>query len=403
MAHTGVFRRRRQCLLAGMASVAGMAALGSNWVRAAEPVVIGLDAEFGLDSSLSAQAVELGLRTALAQINAAGGVLGGRMLELVIKDHRSIPARGIRNLTEFAAMPNLVAVFGARFSPVIIEQLPTIKELKLPFMAVWSSADPIVENGMQPNYVFRLSLRDSLAMPKMLTAASERGLSRVGLLLTNTAWGRSNQAAAHKFVASAPQPKIVETAWHNWKDTTLLAQYERLLSAGAQAVLLVANDDEAAILVREIATLPPAKRVPIISHWGITGGEFVKQAGAALHEVDLSVIQTFSFFTADKTVLPHFMKHLAQVSEIRRIDDIRAPVGVAHAYDMMHILARAINLAGSSDRVKVRAALEKVKQHRGLIKLYQPPFTASRHEALGSEELLMARYRSDGVLIPAKK
>jgi branched-chain amino acid transport system substrate-binding protein len=383
--------------------MAGMAGLSSPWLHAAEPVQIGLDAEFGLDQSLSAQAVELGLRTALAEINGAGGVLGGRMLELISKDHRSVPARGIRNLTEFAAMPNLVAVFGARFSPVIIEQLATIKELKLPFMAVWSSADPIVENGMQPNYVFRLSLRDSLAMPKMLTSASSRGLNRVGLLLTNTAWGRSNQAAAQKFVATAPQPKIVDTAWYNWKDTTLLAQYERLLAAGAQAVLLVANDDEAAILMREVATLPAAKRVPIISHWGITGGEFVRQAGNALREVDLSVIQTFSFFTADKTILPHFMKSLATVSDIKRIDEIRAPVGVAHAYDMMHILARAINLAGSTERARVRDALEKVKQHRGLIKLYHPPFTASRHEALGAEELLMARYRSDGVLIPAQK
>ena len=41
------------------------------------PVQIGLDAEFSLDNSLSAQAIELGLRIALAEINAQGGVLGG--------------------------------------------------------------------------------------------------------------------------------------------------------------------------------------------------------------------------------------------------------------------------------------------------------------------------------------
>jgi branched-chain amino acid transport system substrate-binding protein len=380
-----------------------LGAVLSGRVLAAEPVVIGLDGEFGLEQSVSAQAVELGMRTAIAEINAAGGVLGGRNLELLTKDHRSIPARGIRNLTEFAAVPNLVAVFGARFSPVVIEQLPKIKELKLPFMAVWSSADPIIDNGMQPNYVFRLSLRDSLAMPKMLQSASTRGLNKVGLLLTNTAWGRSNQAAAEKHVVIAQQPKIVKTTWYNWRDTTLLAQYESLLAAGAQVVVLVANDDEAAILMKEVAALPPARRVPIISHWGITGGEFVRQAGPALSEVDLSVIQTFSFFTADKTVLAQFMKHLATVSPIRKPDEIRAPVGVAHAYDMVHILAKAINLAGSTGRDAVRVALEKVPQHRGLIKSYKPPFTSTRHEALGPEELMMVRYRSDGALIPAQK
>ncbi|MDB5932142.1 MAG: transporter substrate-binding protein, partial [Polaromonas sp.] len=82
------------------------------------PVRIGLDAEFGLDNSTSAQAVELGLRSAIGEINRAGGVLGGRPVELVTKDHRSIPARGIRKIEEFARMPALVAVFGGRFSPV---------------------------------------------------------------------------------------------------------------------------------------------------------------------------------------------------------------------------------------------------------------------------------------------
>jgi branched-chain amino acid transport system substrate-binding protein len=364
------------------------------------PVRIGLDAEFGLDNSTSAQAVELGLRSAIGEINRAGGVLGGRPIELVTKDHRSIPARGIRNIEEFARMPDLVAVFGGRFSPVIIEELPVLKATKTLFMAPWSSADMIVDNGMHPNYVYRLSLRDSLAMPKLLETASKRGLGRVGLLLTNTSWGRSNLAAAEKFVASSKDVKIVQTAWYNWRDQTLVARYQALRNAGAQAIVLVANDDEAAVLVREVAALPKAERIPILSHWGVTGGEFVRQAGPALNQVDFSVIQTFSFFKADKQALARFMASLAAVSPIRKIEDIDGPVGVAHAYDLMHILARAIDLAGSTDRKAVRDALEKLRQHRGLVKVYAPPFAPGRHEALGARELLIARYRADGVLVP---
>ena len=364
------------------------------------PVRIGLDAEFGLDNSTSAQAVELGLRTAIGEINRAGGVLGGRPLELVTRDHRSIPARGIRNLEEFARTPDLVAVFGGRFSPVVIEQLPTLKASKTLFMAAWSSADMIVDNGMRPNYVYRLSLRDSLAMPKLLDTARKRGLRKVGLLLTNTSWGRSNLAAAEKFVEANKDVRIVQTAWYNWRDQTLVARYQALRAAGAQIIVLVANDDEAAVLVREVAALPPGERMPILSHWGVTGGEFTRQAGPALYQVDFSVIQTFSFFNADKKRLARFMNAAAAVSKIRRIEDIDGPVGVAHAYDLMHILAKAIDLAGSTDRKKVRDALEKVRRHDGLIKTYAPPFTPGRHEALGVRELLIARYRKDGVLVP---
>jgi branched-chain amino acid transport system substrate-binding protein len=365
------------------------------------PVRVGLDAEFGLDNSTSAQAVELGLRTAIAEINRGGGVLGGRPVELVTKDHRSIPARGIRNLEEFARMPDLVAVFGGRFSPVIIEQLPTLKATRTLFLAPWSSADVIIDNGMQPNYVYRLSLRDSLAMPKLLQTAHKRGLERVGLLLTNTSWGRSNLAAAEKFTAANKHITIAQTAWYNWRDQTLIAKYKALRSAGAEAIVLVANDDEAAVLVREVAALPKTERIPILSHWGVTGGEFTRQAGPALNEVDFSVIQTFSFFRADKKQLQRFMSSVATVSSVRRIEDIRGPVGVAHAYDLMHILAKAINLAGSTDRKAVRDALEKVPTHRGLVKTYSPPFTPARHEALSARELLIARYRADGVLVPS--
>jgi branched-chain amino acid transport system substrate-binding protein len=391
----GLTRRRFQAALLA-AGAAPRAALAAD---KAPPVILGIDGEFGLVNSTSAQAVELGVKVAVEQINQAGGVLKGRPLAIVIKDHRSIPARGIRNIEEFAAMPDVLAVFGGRFSPVVIEQLPLLKATRMPFLAVWSAADAIVDNGSAPNFAFRLSLRDGLAMPFMMQEARQRGIERVGLLLTNTSWGRSNQAAVERYAATQRVPQVIGTAWYNWQETTLIDKYHKLIDAGAQAVLLVANDDEAAVLVREMAALPRDKRVPVLSHWGVTGGRFAKEAGPALREVDFSVIQTFSFFRARQPALDRFMA-TARRFGVQRIEDIESPVGVAHAYDMTHILAKAINLAGRADRAAVRDALEHVPSHDGLIKRYAPPFTPQRHEALGPAELLMARYRDDGVIVP---
>ena len=130
--------------------------VGSCWAAEGKPPVqIGLDAEFSLDNSISAQAIEKGMRIAIAEINAKGGVLKGRPLELVTRDNGSIPARGIKNIREFAAIPDLVAVFGGRFSPVLLEEMNTVKETRMLLMAPWSSADPIIDNGMHPNSVFR--------------------------------------------------------------------------------------------------------------------------------------------------------------------------------------------------------------------------------------------------------
>jgi len=372
------------------------------WAAAAEgpPVRVGLDGEFGLTNSTSAEAIEQGIRTAIDEINRAGGVLGGRKLELVTKEHRSMPARGIKNIREFAAMPDLVAVFGGRFSPVVIEELPTLKETKTLFLAPWSSADAIIDNGMEPNYAFRLSLRDSLAMPFMLKHAEKAGARKVGLLLTNTAWGRSNLASAERYFAAGGGPSSAATVWYNWRDASLIDKYEALERAGAEAVILVANDDEAAILVKEVAALPKERRRPIISHWGITGGDFVGQAGPALHEVDFTVIQTVSLFRADPAKVAEVMETTGRLFGIARVEEIRSPVGFVHAYDLTHILARAIDIAGTTDRASVRDALEKVEDYKGLVKHFEHPFTATRHEALGADELLMARFNRDGVLVP---
>lgn len=361
-------------------------------------LLIGIDAEFELIRSTSAQAIHLGAQAAVSEINSAGGLLGGRPLQLVLRDNSSVPARGVENLRQFALMPNLVAVLGGRFSPVILEQLPLIAEHQIPFIAVWSSAEKIVRNDMRPNYVFRVSLHDGIAMPFMLEHLKKRGFARVGLLLSNTAWGRSNLDAAERYLRNARGLSIVASSWINWADTSLISKYLSVKTAGAQALVVVAND-ETAILVREMAALPPAQRVPLILHWGAAGGEFFEQAGAALREVDLHVLQTFSFFTADPALRERFMQSVAPLG-VKRFEDIRSGVGAAHAYDAVHLLAQAIQKAGSADRARIRAALEQLPAWRGLVKSYRPAFTRANHEALSSRELLMARYRDDGVLVP---
>jgi branched-chain amino acid transport system substrate-binding protein len=359
------------------------------------PVYVGLDAELEYAGSTSAQAIRMGMLIAMDEINRAGGVLGGRPLKLVERDNKSLPARSLANLRELAAMPDLVAVYCGRFSPTVLEAIPLIHELKLPLLDPWGSADGIVDNGRSPNYVFRLSLRDSWAMPTMLRHASAKGAKRVGLLLLNTSWGRSNLKAADAYDAAHQEIRIVGTQWFNWADTTFMDKYLALRQAGAEAIVLVANHDEAGRLIREMVALPPAERLPVLSHWGVTGGNFAEDAGADLQQVDFSVVQTYSFIDARR---PQARQVLAAAQRLFGVKDARslaAPVGVAHAYDLTHILARAIDHAGRTDRSAVRAALEQVRDYDGLIKRYARPFTPERHEALSADDVFMARYAPD--------
>ncbi|MGE5548072.1 MAG: ABC transporter substrate-binding protein [Solirubrobacterales bacterium] len=365
----------------------------------AKPIVLGIDAEFGLKNSTSAQSIERGVRTAVEEINQAGGVLG-RPLAVAIKDNRSLPARGIDNIKDFAADPDVVAVFGGRFSPVVFEEAPVAQQTGMILLDPWASADGIIDDTLKPNWVFRLSLRDEYAMPTMMSYARDRGLRRVGLLLANTAWGRSNLASAERHLAGSPDMAIVGRAWFNWGEQSLLPQYRQLLAAGAQAVVFVTNDVEGALLIREIAGLPPDERRPVIFHWGITGGTFVEQAGDALRTVDHAVVQTFSFLSARPDRVKKVLATTSRLFGLSTAEQVEAPVGFAHAYDLTHILAKAIALAGTAERGAVRDALERVTNHDGLVRTYARPFAPGHHEALPREQVFMARYRSDGVLAP---
>lgn len=386
-------------LLAVMALMALGVAAPDSVARAAEPVRIGVDAEFGLNGSTSAQAIERGISVAIAEINAGGGVLGGRPLELVRRDNRSVPARSRENLTELAAMPDLVAVFCGRFSPVVLENLDLVHQLGLILLDPWASADGIADNGRQPNYVFRLSLRDRWAMPAMMRHATVRGANRIGVLAPNTGWGRSGVAAIER--TSGPgMPIVAGISWYNWGDKSLARPYVELLRKGAQAVLFIANDAEGAVLIREVAAMPANERLPLIMHWGVTGGSLAQSAGDAMSSLDLSVVQTFSFLAADQRRVARFLDSWQGLYGPTRPDAIAAPVGVAHAYDLTHILARAIDMAGGTDRQLVRAAMEKVREHDGLVRRYAPPFTAADHDALRPENVFMAGFRADGTIVP---
>ncbi|QTQ37058.1 ABC transporter substrate-binding protein [Aromatoleum petrolei] len=375
-------------------------ALVAHAAAEAPPVLIGLDAEFGHKTSTSAQAIQQGIEIAIEEINAAGGVLGGRRLALVMRDNRSIPAIGVDNLRELAAMPDLVGVFGGKFSPVILEWLPVAQELGVLILDPWGSADPITEHKYGPSYSFRLSLKDSWAAPVMLNfARQQRGARRVGILLPNTGWGRSNRNA---LAAAAPAAGvgIAGERWYNWGDQSLLEQYRELRAAGAQAIVLVANETEGSLLVREVAALPQGERVPIISHWGVTGGAFAEMSGGALDQVDFAVVQTFSFIGLDTPIAKRVLAALKTRYGIAGAEQVRAPVGVAHAYDLTHLLARAITRAGSTDRARVRDALEQLPAYKGLVRNYDRPFAPNRHDALSPEQVFMARYTAQDVLVP---
>jgi branched-chain amino acid transport system substrate-binding protein len=360
------------------------------------PILIGLTAEFGMQNSQSAQSIEKGVLLAIDEINASGGVLG-RKLALEKRDDRGLPARAVDNLNEIAENKNVVAVLCGRFSPAALELAPVANRIGLPLLDPWAAADSITTFAA-PNYVFRLSMTDTWALGTLLGHAQSKGFKKLMVVLPNTSWGRSGDDAV-----KAQQPRGMELTrhWYNWGDTEFLPMLVEAKMEGAQAIILVANETEGSLIVKQMASLPEAQRLPIISHWGIVGGNFVGMAGEALNAVDLVVVQTFGF-NGRRGQLESQVRRKFKERFGADIDTLQGQVGFAHAYDLTHLLAIAIKKAGCTDRAAIRTALEKTNSYDGLVRHYTQPFSATDHEALDRSQLYLARYGSKGNLIPMK-
>ncbi len=363
-------------------------------------VLIGLDADMSSGSAQSGEAIRRGAAVAIAEINDAGGVLG-RPLELVVRDHRGIPARGRDNIEEFAAMPDLVAVIGGIHTPVALNELEPLHQHKLIYLGAWAAGTSIVDNGYVPNYVFRVSVRDEFAGGFLVNRALAEGYRQPGLLLERTGWGRSNETAITNALRAAGL-EAARIEWFHWGVDSLAGEIERLSHADTDVVLLVANPREGVIAVRDMASRPGSRRLPIISHWGVTGGDFVRETGDALRKVDLRFLQTYSFLAPPfpKRAERFFESYRTLFPDVAEAADIRSPVGTAHAYDLVHLLARAITKAETLDRPTIRDALESLGRFAGLVRDYDPPFSASRHDALTVSDFRMARFGDNGRIAP---
>jgi len=131
--------------------------------------------------------------------------------------------------------------------------------------------------------------------------------------------------------------------------------------------------------------------------------------------LDLHFIQTcFSFISSTPTDLSQSAIERAKVlfpEMIKGPEDVPAPPGFIHAYDLGRITIAAmstIELRGDvkTDRQALRRALENLSEPvTGLIKTYQMPFSQwdksnnDAHEALGLEDFCMAQFNDAGNVI----
>ncbi len=385
------FSAIRRALLA-----TGLALATAAPVLANEPIKIGLVTALSGQSALAGEAITRGMQVAIDEINAKGGLLGGRKLELVRRDDEANPAKGVVAARELIYREKVAVVFGGLDTPVSMAIVPLMNQEKVPFMGPWAAGTGITKNGANPNYAFRVSAVDEIVDVGMLAYAQKNFKSvKPGLILVNNPWGESNEKGLKAAMAAkGVTPAGVEKFEGN--DVDMVPQLTRLKAAGADTLFMVGNVGPSAQVVKSLERM--GWKVPVVSHWGPAGGRFTELAGA--NGKDVHFVQTYSFFGKQTPVGQRVIKALmAKYPSIKGPDDISPAVGVANAYDAMHLTALAIQAAGSTKGEDVRQGYYKIDKYEGLIKTYVKPFTAEVHDAVLSSDYVWAQF-IDNRIVP---
>ena len=379
--------------LVTLLALAVLVALAGAPAAQQPPIKVGLAAAVSGGSAASGEAIKRGLQIAIDEVNAKGGLLGGRKLELVVRDDEGNPQKGVTIARELVEREKVAAVFGGLHTTVALAQVPVWHELATPYVGTWAAGTNITRNGKKPNFVFRVSANDD-EVDKFLVryAAEQLKRGKPGLLLENTAWGQSNEAGLTKWFGERGV-KAVGIEKFNWNDPDMSPQLLRLKQGGADVVMLVANAPEGAQVVKSKAKV--GWEVPIVSHWGISGGRFAELTGELSEGVVF--VQTYSFFGKQNARGEAVLKdHYA----VKGPEDVTAPVGTANAYDALHLVALAVEQAKSAEGARVRDALEELKaEYAGLIKTYKRPFTSEQHDALTERDYIMVVWKG-GKIVP---
>ena len=381
---------RRNILKALGAATLGPLAGRMQRAAAAEkdPIKIGLSAAFSGPNASAGEALQRGAELAIEEINAGGGALG-RPFALVIRDNEHKLDRGVAQTRELIEREGCIAILGSQGSFIGLAVIDTIQELQVPWFGLAVGGVKIIENGRNPNYMFRVATNDREVAKFLVNYAQDKlAAKRFGILNEDTGWGvpaiddlQSAMKARHTEPVSVDKMKV--------GDADFTPQMLRAKNAEADTILSYSNAVEMANALK--AGNKIGYKPKVVSAWGLANKTFPSLAGPLADGV--LVMQTFTFVQNTRPQAQALFKRFTEKYSVRDATEIPFPSYVGNAYDATHMIALALQKAGSTSGEKLHSALEALGTYEGLIKTYSNPFSPDRHEALGPEDYEMTVWK----------
>lgn len=322
----------------------------------AAQVVVGASLPLTGPRALLGRYWQNGVNQALAEINAAGGVLG-KPMQMVYEDDLGDNPNGATNaVNRLMKVHKVHAMLGPNWS---VAQMATQKHYCDGSIVSVTGASGVPVTAAGCKYVVRIRANDTLQGQALVTyAKANLKLDKIGVIHVNDDYGKGGADRVVKAL-EAQGLKPVGVEGHNPEDKDFSAQLGRLQRAGAQMVIVWTHDQESALIVRQAKQLGlPFK---FAGSTAVSQPIFLKLAGDASE----GVVSPSDYVSSNPN--PLVQGFATKYAASYKTD---SELYAATYYDATHMLAKAIQLAGSTEPGKVREAFARVT-HTGVLGNYR--------------------------------
>lgn len=312
------------------------------------PIKIGVFGPLSGSLSIAGTHQKEGAQFAVDEINAAGGV-NGYKFELLSADTEGVPANTTNVMNKFLYNDNVTVTMGSPNSPEVLAVLDLIKKAETPHVTPSGVAMAITHSNNP--WVFRVTATDEVFSKKLVDYALDQlKLKKIAIIYDTSDYGQGGMTlvkAAMK--AKGVDPVVAEGYNANTKDFT--SQLLKFKNAGAEGIIIWGLYTEGAQIARQVKSL--GLNVKVLASTGVTIGNFYELAGDAAEGL-VGVTGGFHPDRTDKAAKEFMAKYK---TKLNYVPDLNAVLG----YDAVKVIAKAVEMAGSADKKKIRDALASIK------------------------------------------
>lgn len=319
---------------------------------ATDAIVVGHFASLTGQTATFGQSADKGVRLAVDEINAAGGVLS-KQIKIITEDDQSKTEDATKAVQKLINRDKVVALLGEVASTRSKAGGPIAQQNKIPMISPASTNEEVTQIG---DYIFRICFIDPF-QGEALAQFSMKSLSakRAAILLDTKQDYSLGLAKAFRETFRANGGEIVSEQAYASGDKDFRAALTSIRSSKPDVVFIPGYYGEVALIVRQAREL--GINVPLMGGDGWDSEELTK--GAEKEFMNTYFSNHFSTEDPDPAV-QNFIKKFKE--KYNSEPDAMAALG----YDAALILADAIKRAGTTQGDKLRDAIAATKDFNGI-------------------------------------